>query len=143
MFAAARRSIRELVWWMVPLCGAVGVACAGSSGGTAQIQLSAAGERGEQIAVEKGCASCHQIGAGSGGGLGPSWVGAWGDDVELSDGRVVVFDEDYVVRSVRDPAHDRRPGSWIEMPRFGPDHLDDEELADLIALFQELAAVES
>jgi cytochrome c551/c552 len=57
--------------------------------------------RGEQLARRYNCVSCHST---TGATLaGPTWKGLAGSTVKLSDGRTVVADHDYLVRSIVDP----------------------------------------
>ncbi len=93
-------------------------------------------QRGQQLAADLGCANCHSPDGTS--RIGPSWAGSWGREIELDDGTRVVFDESYVTRSVRAPGAQRRTGTWVQMPPFGPDRLSDADLAAIIEFLRGL-----
>jgi cytochrome c oxidase subunit 2 len=93
---------------------------------------------GEDLAEVKGCANCHAVTDRV--MVGPSWKGVWGEAVPLSDGTTAVFDEEYVVRSVREPAAQRRAGDWILMPVYPESSLTDDELASIVAYVREVGA---
>ena len=112
----------------------VAVAC--GSEANPSTSLSPAAERGREVAGRLGCASCHSVNGDV--VVGPSWSGSWGSTVELDDGTSVVFDENYVTQAVRDPASQRRPGMWVQMPMFGTGQLSDDEVADIVAYIKEL-----
>lgn len=112
------------------------IALAGACGGDgADVPLSEAGERGREISSSKGCAACH--GSNGQGGVGPTWVGLAGAEVELLDGTFVVADEAYLVRAIADPAADLRAGYTLQMPSNA---LTDSEIADVIAYIEDLSA---
>jgi cytochrome c oxidase subunit 2 len=65
-------------------------------------QLSATPEgHGQLLVTANGCAACHST-TGS-AGVGPTWLGLYGHEVELQDGTIVVADDDYLVQSIKDP----------------------------------------
>ena len=119
---------------------AVLVALLGACGGgdeEAEPVLSPAGEQGREVAERLGCANCHSV---TGRTLvGPTWKGVWASSVELDDGTTIVFDEEYVETAVRDPAAQRRPGDWPQMPVFPPNALSDDDLASIVAYIRDLA----
>lgn len=104
------------------------VACSGSDS-----NLSAEAARGKQISVAKGCAGCH--GQNGEGGVGPTWVGLAGSQVELFDGSTVVADDEYLIRSIKDPAADLLADYFVQMPQ---NELTDAEVADVVAYIKEL-----
>lgn len=69
--------------------------------------------RGKDLAIANGCASCH--GSDGQGGIGPTWQGLAGSEVELDDGTTVVADDEYLVRAIEDPSADIRPGFSVRM----------------------------
>lgn len=103
-------------------------ACGGS---TDESGLAPAEVRGKQIARSAGCSSCH--GAEGQGGLGPSWVGIEGTERQLADGRVVIADEAYLIRSIRDPQADLVAGWNVKMPG---NNLSDDQIQDLLAFMR-------
>ena len=125
--------------WM---CGALitlsltfgAAACGG--GDASGPELSAAGERGKSLSSSSGCAGCH--GTDGQGGVGPTWQGLAGAEVELADGTMVVADEEYLIRAIKDPSADLRADYPVQMPR---NNLDDQQVADIVAYINDLAAV--
>ncbi len=115
---------------------AVLLALASSCGADgADVALSEAGARGRAVANANGCAACH--GADGQGGVGPTWVGLAGAEVELLGGGVIVADDAYLVRSIVDPAADLRAGYLLQMPA---NNLTESEVADVIAYIKDLSA---
>ena len=98
-------------------------------------QLSAAAQEGERVAEAQGCTSCHRV-SGE-GGIGPSWQGLAGSEVELADGSTVVADEEYLTTAIQDPNAQIVKGYNGIMPER---ELDDAEVAALVAYLQELGA---
>jgi len=83
--------------------------------------------RGEQLAQDNGCRSCHQ----DSDNLAPTWNGLYGSQVTLTDGTTVVADEAYLTESIRDPGARKVDGFAIAMPEY--DDLSDDDIADLVA----------
>ena len=131
--AGAPWPMTALAGGLFVLVGAIVAGCGGSS----DVELSGAAARGQVLTRDLGCAACHG-GADASATIGPSWVGSWGDDVEMSDGTVVRFDASYVVSSVRQPDVHRRTGDWRRMPAYASDQLTDAEVADIVAYLKEL-----
>jgi cytochrome c oxidase subunit 2 len=73
----------------------------GDEAATPAVELSPAAEQGRALAESNGCTSCHSTGDRD--GVGPSWDGLAGAEVELDDGSVVVADEEYLRRSIVEP----------------------------------------
>ena len=124
--------------WSIGLVLTVGLAmitaaCGGGDGGAPA--LSAAGERGKQVAIATGCAGCH--GLEGQGGVGPTWQGLAGSDVELADGTLVRADDEYLIRSITDPGADLLADFAVQMPR---NDLSDGEVADIVAYIKDLSA---
>jgi len=85
--------------------------------------------RGEALAANNGCAACHSLDGSA--GIGPTWLGLAGADVELSDGTTVKADDAYLAESIKDPQAKIVAGFETQlMPDFG---LTDEQIADLVA----------
>lgn len=115
---------------------AFGAAACGDDGGGSGPALSEAGARGKQLAASSGCAGCH--GSDGQGGVGPTWQGLAGSDVELADGTTVVADEEYLVRAIVDPSADLLADFAVQMPS---NNLDDAQVADIVTYITELADV--
>lgn len=129
MERAPRRSLpAKLAAAALAAVAVVAAACGGDDPA-----LSEQAARGRQIALAKGCAGCH--GADGQGGVGPKWVGLAGSDVHLYDGSVVVADDDYLVRSIKEPGADLLADYAVQMPR---NELSDAEIADVVAYIKEL-----
>lgn len=98
-------------------------------------QLAAAGAeeresvmRGARLAQEKGCLGCHSTDGSR--VVGPTWKGIYGRSETLSDGRTIRADDDYIVRSIREPALERQDGYPAGiMPDL---HLGASEIRDLL-----------
>jgi len=103
-------------------------ACGGDDSGLSEIAA-----RGKNTALNNGCASCH--GAKGQGGVGPSWVDLAGSEVELKDGTTVVADDDYLIRSIVEPAAEEVAGFNIAMPISG---VSEAQAADIVAYIKEL-----
>lgn len=84
--------------------------------------------RGREVAIVKGCMSCH--GDDGVGDVGPAWTGLSGSSVELVDGRVVVADDEYLRRSITDPGADVVDGYTLLMPE---NDLTDGEVSAVVA----------
>jgi cytochrome c oxidase subunit 2 len=114
---------------------AVGAVACGSDE-AAGPPLSEAGERGKQLSLSSGCAGCH--GTNGQGGVGPTWQGLTGSDVELADGTTIVADQEYLIRSIKEPSADLRAEFAVQMPR---NNLDDSQVDDVVAYINDLAGV--
>lgn len=90
--------------------------------------------RGEALAGELGCASCH--GPEGQGGFGPPLADIIGSTVALTDGTTLVVDTAYLERSILDPQAQVVAGFNVPMPAANPSA---EQLADLIAWIESLS----
>lgn len=79
------------------------------------------------------CVSCHSLDGSD--GVGPTWQGLWGSEVELEDGSTVTVDEVYVTESIQDPGAQVHAGFEPIMPELP---LSDEDIANVIAFMQTL-----
>ena len=94
-------------------------------------------ERGETIARESGCLSCHTTdGAPS---VGPTWQGLFGSEETLADGTTVTVDEAYLRESIVDPNAKIVEG-FPEgvMPQDYGDTLSDSEVGSIIEYIRTL-----
>ena len=69
--------------------------------------------------------------------MGPSWKGLWQKNESLMGGKTVVVDEDYLKRSMMDPAADVVAGFQPVMPVY-KGVLSDKEIGAVIAYIRTL-----
>lgn len=120
--------------------GALLSACGSDGGSSPDVQLSAAGKRGQQVAKEQGCISCHT--ADGGKGTGPTWQGLAGSTVKLDDGTEVVADDAYLRQAILQSRGQVVEGYANVMPVYDGE-ISDAELADLIAYLHDLAPADT
>jgi cytochrome c1 len=94
---------------------------------------------GEAVSLGEGiysmqCAGCHSIDGSS--GVGPTFEGLYGSEVEMDDGSTVLVDEDHLYEAITDPRATTRADYPDVMPSFS--NLSDEEVNGLIAFIQSL-----
>jgi cytochrome c oxidase subunit 2 len=89
---------------------------------------------GENLFNQLGCATCHQA---EGTGLGPSLVGTFGEQVELTSGETVTADEEYIRESIVNPQAKIVAGYNPIMPTF-EGQLNDEQLQQLVEYIKSL-----
>lgn len=128
-FSAPRLRVRWLALGLAVTM--VAGACGGGSDDSAADTPEA---RGEQLAEDNGCVSCH--GPDGGGGVGPPWAGLYGSERTLESGEVVVADGPYLRRSIADPRAEAVEGYTIEMPEIG---LSASEIDDVVAYIESLS----
>ncbi len=95
--------------------------------------LDAQAAKGKQLAVTKGCVSCHTSSGNR--SEGPTWKGIYGHPVTLTDGTSVTVDDAYLTQAIRQPAAQVVQGFKPDMPTTA---VTDEELASLIAYIKAL-----
>ena len=122
-----------LVLSMLGACGGDG---SGGGSGALPADAEPAALRGEALAVEHRCTSCHSIEGVD--GVGPAWNGLAGSERTLVDGRIVVADPEYLARSIVEPRADVVDGYSPIMGSFA--FLEDDEVADLVAYIEALGA---
>lgn len=89
---------------------------------------------GEEI-YQSECAQCHSTDGSE--GVGPTWQGVWGSEVELESGETVTVDEEYVTNSIQNPDDQIVAGfSSGIMPTVD---LSDEEINQIIAYMKTLS----
>ena len=89
--------------------------------------------RGELLVSGNGCAACHSINGAA--GVGPTWLGLGGSQVELEDGATVTADDAYLIESIKDPKVKIVKGFAPVMPVYP---FTDEEIADIVAYIKTL-----
>lgn len=88
-------------------------------------------EDGRRLFAEKGCEACHSVDGTP--RIGPSLQAAFGRRVQLASGQTITFDEPYFLESVLDPDAKVVAGfPQGTQPSFR-EHLDEADLAALIA----------
>ena len=87
-----------------------------------------------QLLVENNvCGACHSINGAA--GIGPTWRGLFGEEVELEDGTIVIADEAYLFESIKNPKAKIVKGFPPTMPVFP---FTDEEIQHIIAYIKTL-----
>lgn len=89
--------------------------------------------RGELLVGGNGCAACHSINGAA--GVGPTWFGVAGSQVELDNGTTVTADDAYLIESIKDPKAKVVKGFGPVMPVFP---FTDQEIADIVAYIKTL-----
>ncbi len=93
-------------------------------------------ELGKMLYEKKGCNACHTIDGTP--RVGPTWATKdWGKQIQMSDGKSITMDENYVRESILSPLAKARPGYPPSMPSF-EGQLKEKELAGLIAYIKSL-----
>jgi cytochrome c oxidase subunit 2 len=88
--------------------------------------------RGQQLYENIGCKACHSLDGSA--GVGPSWKGLFGSEVELNDGTKVTADEAYIVESIKNPGAKIVNGYQAgAMPQFS---LTDAQINDIVAFIK-------
>lgn len=91
-------------------------------------------ERGEIIVNQNGCFACHSVDGSI--LVGPSWLGLYGSEEQLSDGSVVTVDDEYISESILEPNAKIVQGfPENSMPQYT---LSPEEIADIIEFMKTL-----
>ena len=91
-------------------------------------------EAGAQLFTQYDCINCHGTGLRA---HGPTLGGLYGTEVQLTDGRRMLFDEDFIREKILDPADKRIAGFMPDMPTF-KGQLSEEQIIDLIAYIKSL-----
>ncbi len=90
--------------------------------------------RGQALVAANGCAACHSINGSA--GIGPSWLGLYGSQVKLSDGRTVTANDAYIFESIKSPQAKIVAGFTTQlMPTFP---FTDSQLNDIVAYIKTL-----
>lgn len=90
--------------------------------------------RGQALVTASGCAACHSIAGAE--GIGPTWLGLFGHEVQLADGSAVIADEAYIRESISAPQAKIVAGFENQlMPTYG---FTDEQINDIIAYIKVL-----
>ena len=114
---------------MLSACGGAGSESASDS--SAATPSTGAPILGEQLYDLLGCANCHSS-DGTDRVTGPTHLGAFGTEVQLEDGSVVLRDRDYLRRSIVEPAAQIVPGYSAEMVDTFGETLTAEQVDSLV-----------
>ena len=89
---------------------------------------------GQLLVSANGCAACHSTNGAE--GIGPTWFNLYNHEVELSDGSVVIADEQYLAESIKLPQAKIVAGFETQlMPTYG---FTDEDIANIVAYIKTL-----
>ena len=91
--------------------------------------------QGQALAQSRGCVACHSVDGSA--RVGPSWQGLYGKMRPLTDGSMVLADENYLRHSILEPQAQVVKGFPPIMP---PARLSDDEVAALGAYIQSLGS---
>ena len=117
----------------VVLTAALLGACADKSSGLDTSTFTEQQKAGLRLAQNSGCAACH--GTNFDGGIGPTFVGLAGSQVELDDGTTVTADDAYLTEAIKDPAAKKVKGYSVLMPA---NSLSDADVASLVEFIKAL-----
>lgn len=118
-----------------PLVLAVLLVLAGCAGqDRPDADLGETAERGRELVASQGCISCHSEDGSD--RAGPTFLGAWGSERPLADGRVVVFDEEHVAIMLADPGSRMSGERSARMPAYTG--LSDEQVDAITAYLEAL-----
>jgi mono/diheme cytochrome c family protein len=106
----------------------------GGSDGVSQPALSPDATTGLQIAKANGCMTCHSVDGRT--GLGPTWQGLYGSEVELDDGTRVVADDEYLTNAIEHPGDQIVEGYNAVMPDR---ELSADDVASIVTYLRSLA----
>jgi len=90
--------------------------------------------RGQALVTANGCAACHSVNGAA--GIGPTWFGLAGSEVQLVGGVTVTADDAFLAESIRDPQATIVAG--FESQQMPPYTFTDEQIADIIAYIKTL-----
>lgn len=89
--------------------------------------------KGGALVAANGCAACHSINGAA--GVGPTWLGLAGTQVELADGSTVLADDAFLAESIKHPTAKIVKGFPPVMPVYP---FTDEEIANIVAYIKTL-----
>jgi len=91
--------------------------------------------RGRELFLKYQCIACH---SGDSQAKAPLLEDLYRKEVHLRDGRVVTADDEYIRRSIREPAADIVDPYQPIMPTFGPDQMSSDDLENLLVFIKTL-----
>jgi cytochrome c oxidase subunit 2 len=93
-------------------------------------------DRGERLAKNQGCQSCHSVDGSR--IIGPTWQGLYGAQIPLADGSTVAADDAYIVKSIKEPNSQVHQGFPPNVMQSYASTLTDEQIADIIEFIKTL-----
>lgn len=94
-------------------------------------------EAGAKLYSYRGCASCHSVDGTAVANGGPTFKGAFGTTVPLTDGSTVLMDENYIRESLLQPMAKIHQGYEPRMPSF-QGSLNDDDIRRIVAYIKSL-----
>jgi cytochrome c oxidase subunit II len=92
---------------------------------------------GLRVSEQNGCIACHSVDGST--SVGPTWLGLYGSERQLVDGRTLIADEDYLHIGIVDPNEHVVTGYPPNvMPRNYDELLTDQQIANIIAYIRSL-----
>jgi cytochrome c oxidase subunit II len=93
--------------------------------------------RGMRISEQSGCIGCHSVDGST--SVGPTWVGLYGSQRQLTDNTTMVADEEYLYIGIVDP-NEHIPVGYPPnvMPRNYDELLTDQQIEEIIAYIRSL-----
>jgi cytochrome c oxidase subunit II len=92
---------------------------------------------GLRVSEQNGCIACHSVDGSA--SVGPTWLGLYGSERQLVDGRTMIADEDYLHIGIVDPNEHIVTGYPPNvMPRNYDELLTDQQIANIIAYIRSL-----
>jgi cytochrome c oxidase subunit II len=101
-------------------------------------ELSGRAREGQELARRLGCVSCHSVDGRD--GVGPSFKGRFGTEVEFADGTTGVVDAAYLTESIVEPEARTAAGYRPIMPKR---ELPPDQVAALVAYIEGLNVTSS
>lgn len=92
--------------------------------------------RGEKWYTTYGCNACHSLDGTP--GVGPTWLGLYGNEQRFTDGSSTVADDNYIYNSIRNPADKIVEGFQNLMPVNVAVDMTDEQINDVIRFIESL-----
>jgi len=93
--------------------------------------------RGQRISETTGCIGCHTVDGSP--SVGPTWLGLYGSERQLMDGRTLVADDEYLRIGIIDPAEHLPVGYPPNvMPNNYDELLTDQQIEEIIAYIRSL-----
>lgn len=103
--------------------------------------LSDSAKRGLDVIQHQGCIGCHTVDGTK--LVGPTWLGLYGKTETLDNDTQVKVDEEYILRSIREPNAQVVKGFPAIMPAFGSGKISDDQIKDVLEYIESLGSTKS